>query len=353
MTGFVRLSPEQFDTISGIAEPAENALLVGHEEAMTQVATAYRAGRLHHALILSGPPGIGKATFAFHLARHLVANPVPATAPATFLPPDPSSALFRQIAQGAHPSILHLTRPANDKTKGFKSAVTVDEIRRINRFLAMTSSDGGYRVAIVDPADDMNANAANALLKNLEEPPARTLFVLIAHSPGGLLPTIRSRCQTIKLKPLDDAALLSVLEGLGTPLPDDTGARRALAEGACGSVRDALLMTQYGGLDIAEAMSAALDAEDFDVAQAWRIAEAVSGRDNAVQFSIFNQAALDLIAGRAREAALAGHASRAAARSELWREVERLAAETDTYNLDKKQHVCAVIERMWQVLSAR
>ena len=348
---FVRLAPEQFDTIPDIAEPAENPLLVGHDEAMAQVAAAYRSGKLHHALLLSGPPGIGKATFAFHLAHHLVANPVPADAPATFSSRDPGSSLFRQIAQGAHPSVLHLTRPVNDKTKGFKSAVTVDEIRRINRFLGMTSSDGGYRVAIVDPADDMNTNAANALLKNLEEPPPRTLFVLIAHSPGGLLPTIRSRCQTIKLKPLDDASLLHVLEGLRTPLPDDQGGRQALAARAGGSVRDALLMTQYGGLDIAEAMAGTLQAREFDVADAWRIAEAVGGRDNAVQFAIFNQTALDLIADRARQAALAGDVGRAASCSELWREAERLIAETDTYNLDKKQHVCGLLQRMWQALS--
>src|SRR5690606_15561069 len=190
---------------------AENPLLVGHDEAMHHLAAAYRAGKMHHGLLLSGPPGIGKAAFAFHLAHHLVANPVAADAPEHFSSRDPDSPLFRQIAQGAHPSVLHLTRPMNDRTKTFKSVVTVDEIRRIGRFLSMTSHDGGWRVVIVDPADDMNTNAANALLKNLEEPPARTLFVLIAHSPGGLLPTIRSRCQLVRLKPLDEASLLAVL----------------------------------------------------------------------------------------------------------------------------------------------
>ncbi len=343
---FERLAPERFDTIPDVAEPSESPVLIGHEEAMLHVAGAYRAGKLHHALLLSGPPGIGKATFAFHLAEHLVANPVPADAPSVFAPRDPQSALFRQIAQGSHPSVLHLTRPANDKTKGFKSAVTVDEVRRVNRFLGMTSSNGGYRVAIVDPADDMNTNAANALLKNLEEPPPRTLFILIAHSPGALLPTIRSRCQTIKFKPLADSELLRVLQALHTPLPGDEAARAALAAKAGGSVRDALLMTQFGGLDITEAMSAVLDTREFDVAEAWRIAEVVGGRDNAVQFAIFNQAALDMTADAARKAALAGDSSRAAALSELWRESDRAIAETNTYNLDKKQHVCGLLQKM-------
>ncbi|MGQ3113885.1 MAG: DNA polymerase III subunit delta', partial [Brevundimonas sp.] len=110
-------------------------------------------------------------------------------------------------------------------------------IRKINRFLSMTAHDGAYRIAIVDPADDMNTNAANALLKNLEEPPPRTLFILIAHSLGSLLPTIRSRCQTIKFKPLEPAALLQVLDASQTTVPEDEAGRAALAARAGGSVR--------------------------------------------------------------------------------------------------------------------
>lgn len=345
---FERLAPEQFDTIPGIAEPAENPLLVGHDEAMVQVASAYRVGKLHHALLLAGPPGIGKATFAFHLAQHLLANTVAADAPPRFSQRDPSSPLFRQIAQGAHPAVLHLTRPVNDKTKGFKSVVTVDEIRKINRFLSMTAHDGAYRIAIVDPADDMNTNAANALLKNLEEPPPRTLFILIAHSLGSLLPTIRSRCQTIKFKPLEPAALLQVLDALQTTVPDDEAGRAALAARAGGSVRDALLLTEYGGLDIADAVSGVLRSRPYAYGDAWRVAEAVSGRDAAVQFSIFNQHALEAIAEQARGAALAGDSARADGLAELWREAEQAIAETETYNLDKKQHVSGLLQRMWR-----
>jgi len=349
---FVRLAPEQFDTIPEIAEPAENPLLLGHEEAAAHVAAAYRSGRLHHALLLCGPAGIGKATFAFHLAEHLLAYPVPQDAPPALSPRDPASALFRQIAQGAHPSVLHLTRPLNEKTKAFKSAVTVDEIRRIGRFLSMTSHDGSWRVVIVDPADDMNTNAANALLKNLEEPPPRTLFVLIAHSPGGLLPTIRSRCHLVRLKPLAPDTLLAVLDGLGAGLPERGDARAALAARAGGSVREALLLTRYGGLDIAEALARVVALKDFSVPEAWRVAEAVSGRDAAVQFSLFNQTALDTIAGWARRAAADGNVAGAAVLSDLWREAERLTAETEIYNLDKRQHVMGLLRRMWQAARA-
>lgn len=347
---FQRLAPEQFDTIPEIAEPAENPLLVGHNEAMVHVAEAYRAGKLHHALLLAGPPGIGKATFAFHLAHHLLSHPVAAEAPQQFAAPNLDSALFRQIAQGAHPGVLHLTRPMNEKTKAFKSVVTVDEIRKVGRFLSMTSHDGGYRIAIVDPADDMNTNAANALLKSLEEPPPRTLFVLISHSLGGLLPTIRSRCQTIRLKPLHPTLVLSVLRRLQAQLPDDEASCAALAERSGGSVREALLLTQFGGLDIADAIASVMSQPSFGTGSAIRIGEAVSGRDAAVQFAIFNQTALDMIAGWARGAAARGDLQGALKLSDLWHEAERAIVETETYNLDKKQHASGLLRRMWQSL---
>lgn len=349
---FTRLAPEQFDTIPDIAEPAENPFLAGHDEAGAHVAAAYRAGRLHHALLLAGPSGIGKATFAFHLAEHLLRHPRAGEAPEDLSLRDPTSPLFRQIAQGAHPSVLHLTRPLNEKTKAFKSAVTVDEIRRIGRFLSMTSHDGSWRVVIVDPADDMNANAANALLKNLEEPPPRTQFVLIAHSPGGLLPTIRSRCHLVRLKPLETPALISVLERLEADVPETEAGRAALAARAGGSVREALLLTRYGGLDIAEAISRILGERAFPVAEAWRVAEAVGGRDATVQFSIFNQSALDSVSGWARHAGETGDLAGAARLSELWREMERLIAETETWNLDKRQHAMGLLRRMWQAAKA-
>jgi len=208
---FERIAPEQYDSIPGIPEPAENPMLVGHSAAAQMLAGAYRTGRLPHALLFAGPQGIGKATLAFHLAHHLLRFPSAVEAPDNLASPEPSSPLFRQIATGAHPGVLHLTRPVNEKTKAFKTVLTVDEIRKVNRFLSLTSHDGSYRVVIVDPADDMNPNAANALLKNLEEPPSRTVFVLITHSIGRLLPTIRSRCQTILFQPQEYGDLLAAL----------------------------------------------------------------------------------------------------------------------------------------------
>lgn len=345
---FVRLAPEQFDSIPGIMEPAENPLLVGHEEAREHFAAAYRSGKLHHALLLCGPAGIGKATLAFHLARHVLMNPSTSDAPESLQRVDETSPLFRQIAQGVHPAVLHLTRPQNEKTKTFRSAVTVDEIRKINRFLGMTSHDGGFRVVIIDPADDMNTNAANALLKNLEEPPARTMFILISHAPGGLLPTIRSRCHAVKLKTLDNDDLLSVLRELSAPLPDNVG---SLLSRAGGSAREALLLTQYGGLEITQAMNDLLQSNIFSVSAAWRIAEAVSGKDNAVQFTLFNQALLDIISNQARISANQGDLQSALQLSEFLQEADRTVRETEIYNLDKKQHASGLLRRTYEAFN--
>lgn len=335
---FTRTAPVQHDTIEGVPEPSEHAHLVGHAEAADLVAGAFRAGRLHHALLLAGPAGIGKATLAFRLAFHLLGNRDPSQAPAALELPDPASPLFRSIAQNAHPSLLYLTRPANDRTKGFKTVITVEEIRRLGRFLAMTSHDGGYRVVIVDPVDDLNTSAANALLKGLEEPPPRTVFILIAHSPGRLLPTIRSRCQTLRLQPLADAEVLAVLGRLGLPVPDDTGARAALAQRAEGSVRNAILLTEYGGLEIAGAIDALLDAPAFDGAAAARLADAVTGREQAMQFDLFNDHLLGSLAARAAAAARAGTARAADRLAAGWSDIRRATVETDTFNLDRRQH---------------
>ena len=343
---FERIAPEQHDTLEGVPEPSENPGLVGHRDASARLARAHAGNKLPHALLLTGTAGIGKATLAFHLAHHLLKFPSNSTAPDELAIPDPASSLFRQVAIGAHPAVLHLTRPANEKTKGFKTAVTVEEIRRVNRFLSLTSHDGAYRVVIVDPADDMNTNAANALLKNLEEPPSRTVFVLISHSPGALLPTIRSRCQNVRMTPLDTDDLVEALAAVGSPAPQDAASRQALRERSGGSVRAAILLTQHGGLEIAEATERVARSRKLDVAVAHRLADAVSGRDKAMQFDFFNRHALDMLADAASAAALSGNRALADRLSEGWHESRIAIGETEAYNLDRKQHALNMIVRL-------
>ncbi|GHC61033.1 DNA polymerase III subunit delta' [Limoniibacter endophyticus] len=339
-----RLAPENYDTLDNVLEPAENPYLVGHDAIQIMLAQAYREGKLHHGLMFAGARGIGKATLAFHLAYHLMRHPDHRQAPERLQPPDPSSGLFRQIATGAHPAILHLSRPFNDKTKTFKSVITVEEIRRVSKFLSMTASDGSPRVVIVDPAEDMNINAANALLKNLEEPPARTHFILITHAPGRLLPTIRSRCQLQLFHPLEDEAMTQVVSRFGMLGSVERNLPEALASRADGSPRNAVLLTQYGGMDIAEAVEKLVASSTPDIGTMMRLADAVTGRDSVVQFELFNREMLDVVAGRASIEARTGNIAYADRLSHLWQEVRQTTIECETYNLDKRQHVFSLIE---------
>lgn len=333
-----RLAPEQWDTLPDIAEPRENPHLIGHDDVAAQLAARYASGKLHHALLLAGPQGIGKATLAFRLAGHMIAHPDPHGAPAALTPPPAGAAAWRQIASGGHPAILHLARPFDDKRKVFRTALTVEEIRRVNRFVGTTQHDGAWRVVIVDAADDLNTNAANALLKNLEEPPRRTLFILVAHSPGRLLATIRSRCQLVRLAPLSPDDLARAIAASGAPV--DAAALAALTAQAGGSVREALLLAFNGGLELATAADAVLAAREFDVLGAGKIAEAVAARDSAIQFDLLNRHILDRVAQAARNAADAAAAARFAG---LWQTVGATIAETESYNLDKRQHVAGLL----------
>ncbi|HEV7254639.1 MAG TPA: DNA polymerase III subunit delta' [Mesorhizobium sp.] len=346
MTPFVRLSPEQHDTLEGFPEPAENPHLIGHHAARELLLSSHGAGRLPQGLILAGPHGIGKATVAFHLARHLLRFPDGAGAPQEFAPAEPSGSLFRQVASEAHPSVLHLTRPLNEKGERFKTVLAVDEVRRIGRFLSHTAHDGGYRIVIVDPADDLNTAAANALLKNLEEPPARTLFVLVAHSLGRLLPTLRSRCQVLKLSPLPPADLIAASEAIGAALPAAEADRQALAARANGSVREALLLLEHGGLAIATAVEALASSARFSVVEAHRLAEQVSGKGKEAPFALLHRHALDLLSDAAARAAQAGEIARAASFSEAWEQERATGQDTLAYNLDRKQAALDTVHRL-------
>lgn len=347
---FVRLSPEQHDTLEGIPEPSENTVLLGQDNAADLVAGAYAAGKLPHALLLAGPRGIGKATLAYRLAYHLLKHPSREAAPAVLEPVDPTSALFRQIAQGAHPAILHLTRPFDEKAKKFKTVVSVDEIRRVNRFLSMTSHDGSYRVVIVDAADDMNRSAANALLKSLEEPPSRTIFLLIAHSLGALLPTIRSRCQIVRLLPLQPSRLVEAMEAVGVPLPNDAVGRERLLARAGGSVRSAILLSAFRGLEILAAVDDIAASKVLDLGMAQRLAETVGGRDQEIRFDMMNDYVLDRTADAASVAAQQGRADLANGLSRAWEQMRIAITDTDTYNLDRKQHTLTLMLQLHETL---
>jgi DNA polymerase III subunit delta' len=243
--------PNDSDRVEGFAHPRETFALLGQDLALARAARALRSGRPPSAWLITGAPGIGKATLAYRIARYLLAHGTTDAGPEDLhVPPDHQVA--RQVAAQSHPGLLVLKRAINPRTGKLMTVLSVDEIRRLADFFGMTSGAGGWRVAIVDTADDMNDNAANALLKMLEEPPGNAMLLLLSNTPGRLLPTIRSRCQRLDLRPLDDGLLA---KALAEYLPQSSAAERAsLARLSGGSIGAALtLATGDGGALAGEA----------------------------------------------------------------------------------------------------
>jgi DNA polymerase-3 subunit delta' len=219
---------------------------------------------MQHAWLLTGPKGIGKATLAYRMARFALHYGTPDAARAAGardLSVPENSPVFHQVVAGSHPNLLTVRRPWDDKTKKLKTVITVDEVRRIGHFFGLTAAErGAWRVVIIDSADEMNPNAANALLKALEEPPANGLFLVISHQPGRLLPTIRSRCRMLRMMPLSDSDIARLMadamagaapaRGRGRAADPSEEERLQIAQLAEGSAGRALSLAGGGGLDL-------------------------------------------------------------------------------------------------------
>ena len=237
------------DRLSGFPHPRETPAFVGHADVLARAARAVRSGRPPQGWLITGPPGIGKATLAYRVARYLLAYGASDKGAEDLSVPrnDPAAV---QLGAGSHPGLLVLKRSINPETGRLMTVISVNEVRKLAAFFGMTSGAGGWRVAIVDTADDMNDNAANAILKLLEEPPSRALLLLLTNVPGRLLPTIRSRCQRFDLRPLSVAAVERELESL---LPDLAKPKRAaLARLSGGSIGMALQLATGEGVMLAE-----------------------------------------------------------------------------------------------------
>lgn len=342
------MSEDRPGILDGAIPPQDNTRLFGHEEAEAFLAQSYRSGKGHHAVLIEGPEGIGKATLAFRFANHVLSHPDPATAPEVIADPDPASAISRQISGGASHNLLHLARPVDDKTGKVKSAITVDEVRRAGKFFSQTSGTGNWRVVIIDPADDLNRNAANAILKILEEPPKRALFLVLSHAPGKLLPTIRSRCLPLKLAPLGDDALGKALANLGL----SAGQGSELFASAKGSVSEALKLLNYGGGEIVAAYEQVISAEGPAARRAMhRLADALSAKESDTIFGFFVSHISDDIMARARAAALDGRLVVAEKLSRLYSDVTERLNISQAYNLDRKQTIITVLGDLKQQLS--
>jgi len=268
---------EEPDRHPSAPHPRGTAALFGQEAAERAFLDAEAAGRLHHGWLLTGPRGVGKATLAWRIARHLIAGETAASLDMT-----PDNPTFRQVAALASPQLFLARRPWDDKTERLRTAITVDEIRAMTGFFHLTAADGGRRVAIVDSADELNGPAANALLKILEEPPRHSVLLLVSHRPAGLLPTIRSRCRELRLGSLAPAPLAQALATAGAEAPDDP--RLAILAG--GSVAAALDLVAGGGLALYAEIVALLGTSPLDRRRLLALADAAAGRAGAARYAM-------------------------------------------------------------------
>ncbi len=257
------------DRLEGAPHPRETVALHGQAAAERDFLGALASGRPHHGWLITGSRGVGKATLAWRIARHMVAGGV-----GDSLDMDADAPIFRRVAALAESRVALVRRPFDDKTKRLRTAITVDEVRALKSFFQLSASDGGWRVAIVDSADEMTPQAENALLKTLEEPPERALLLLVCHQPARLLPTIRSRCRVLRCTPLGPEDLDRALRAAGGRAAD-----AALATLAAGSVGEALRLAAVDGAALyAEIATLMSQAPHLDRMRAIALAEACSGR---------------------------------------------------------------------------
>jgi DNA polymerase III subunit delta' len=336
-------------TIEPLAPPPRaNPDLLGHETIETVLRQNFDAGRLPHALLLSGPRGIGKATLAFRLARYVLTAPsevpsldmfgVPVAAPGSGLAVPPESGVFRRVAAGGHADMLTVERAYDPRRKRLRGEIVVDDAREIGTFLRLTPAEGGWRVVIVDGADEMNRNAANSLLKILEEPPRQTLLILVAHSVGRLLPTIRSRCRSVAVSPLPDG----VVRELMARYYPDVGSREAeaVATLAEGSIGRALELIAAGGVELSNTLTGMLSRRGgIDVQALHGFAERLARADAEDSYRTVEELLRQHLAHRAIAAARQGTRGEAARWARIRAELDDQFARTDGLNLDKKQTI--------------
>ncbi len=341
--------------------PWRNERLQGHAEAEATMLGALQSGRLHHAWLLTGPRGIGKATLAWRFARFLLAGDggqggLFGGAPTTLdvAPDAPGRSL---IDARSHPDLFHLRRTLNGDTGRIRAEIAVDDVRDLGSFMHMTPAMGDWRVAIVDSADEMNRNSANAMLKMLEEPPPKAVLLIVTHAPGRLLPTIRSRCRRLALRPLDEDSVVSLLGQHAVEASEDE--KRALARLAEGSIGRALELASAGSLSLYREMVEVLATlPDLDMPRLHGFAERFGkrGEEANADWRSLNYLFDGWLKSLARQAALAremppivpaegGLRDRLLAAASLdrwmeaWEKVAHLLSRADAVNLDRKQTV--------------
>jgi len=333
------------DAFPGAPHPRHVASLIGHERAEAEMLSAYREGRLAHAWLIAGKEGTGKATLAWAFARFVLANPDPAAKAvreARDLHVDPNHSAARLLAQLAHPDFALIRREWEPAAKRLATEISVEAVRQGLQVFQLSAAFGGWRVAIVDCAEDLNRSSANALLKLVEEPPERSLILIVSHRPGQLLPTIRSRCRRLRLDPLSEDEIVRAVAGLGPPWSKaGDQAIAAAARRAGGSVREALARlapeSEGAGALIDEVMAGLPRPDPRAVA---RLADAVGGRAGEEAYRAFHRDLYDWLVTYARD--VEPGSLRVEEIGGLWDRIRAAERETDELNLDRRLHILAL-----------
>ncbi len=273
-------------------------MIVGQDRAVEQFASAWASRKLHHAWLLAGPKGVGKASFAHAAARRVLAEAAgpPFDPPGIETPDD--HPIVKLIEAGSHPDMRWLERLPRERGEGLARNISVAQIRDLGEFLGLTSALSAWRVAVIDTVDELEPSGANALLKMLEEPPPNTIFFLVSHAPGKLLPTIRSRCRRLEFQKLDDDAMTSILQ---VHAPGVSAAeRQKIIAMSFGSVGRSLAFAELGLAKLEDAALAILRQGDPTNARRSDLASELGKKAAADRYVAFLDLAPSLIAREAR-----------------------------------------------------
>jgi DNA polymerase-3 subunit delta' len=328
-----------------VRHPRETTDLFGHRAAETALLDAYRSARIPHAWLIGGAQGIGKATLAYRMARFVLAhrNPLmPSVQRAETLAVDPSEPVARQIAAEAHGGLLVLERGLNDRGV-LRTVITVDETRETISFFGSTAAVEGWRVCIVDTVDELNPNAANALLKILEEPPKQSLFLLVSHAPARALPTILSRCRKLPLRPLATEDVIRAAARATDRESDDPALVEAAAASE-GSVSRALTLLGGDALKLQRRTAALLATLPLvDPRELHALGDSL-GISDRVALAAFVDGVERWVSERLRadDANANANLPRLARLAEVWEKIARAARDTADYNLERKPLVFSV-----------
>lgn len=302
--------------------------LQGQEAAEASFEDARARGRLHHAWLLTGPEGVGKATFAYRAARRLLGAPVDPDY--GVLGSNPEHPISRQVAARSHPDIMVLEREGPDGKP--RRIIPVDDARKLSEFFSKSPASAPHRVAIIDAADDLNPNAANAILKTLEEPPPRGVLLMVSHAPGRLLPTVRSRCRRLAFRPLNLEVTADFVRDRTDVDADDALRLARMAEGAPGR---ALVLAAAKALTMDDAARDILESlPQVDDTRALSLAESFRGGEGAARFALLFERLSDRVHGFATDQA--GHGAGGLDRwAAAWETLQRLPREVEGLNMDR------------------